>query len=277
MTIPALPIGFSDVKAEFGGLQLTPLSAYVRGGAYVPIQTLGDIATAPPLELSSFAGVSYPAALTFDTLTTTDGYAFAPPTIAPDLSTMIVAASRSRVVNGGTSWTDITGFNLRFDVTGGDSVVVRLPASQPRDVNGYWQLASGGGLFKSTAPAQFNPTLNYTLYDQRWRVYDELSAYQGGVIVNTPVLPGNGAAPPQSGALSVVAGKFNLFVTVRWELSVGTAIPPYSSMTFDTHNVSNTYVEFPLILDVYNGALLVASYETLLRVELDCDTTFNPS
>lgn len=278
MSVPTTPpISFADIKAEFGGLQLTPLSAYVRGGAYVPIQTLGSIPTAPPIGIVDFAGATYPAELAFDTVQSSDGYLFAPPIVAPDLSTIDIAASRTRTINGGTSWTDITGINILFDVIGGDGVVVRLPDTQPRDVNGYWKLAGDFSFVKVSTPAQFNPTAPYTLYDQRWMAFDDSSAYQGFLRVNTPMLPGNAATPPQSGVLPVTGGKFNLFLTVTWNLDVGTAVPPYSQMTLNTHNVSNTFVEFPVILDVYNGGLLVASYESTVRLELDCMTTFNPS
>ena len=280
MPVPnAPPISFADIKSVFGGPQLAPLSAYVRGGAYVPVQTLGSIPTAPPIAIRDFAGAVFPASLAFDTLQSTNGYSFAPPIVAPDLSSIVVAASRTRTVSGGTSWQDITSIDILFDVIGAaaPSVVCRLPATQPRDGNGYWQLASAYNLAKVSTPAQFNPTVLYTTYEKRWEANDDSGPYQGGVRVNTPILPGNAATPPQSTALPVTGGKFRLFLTVTWTMNVGTAVPAYSQMTFNTHNVTNTFVEFPVIMDVYDGGLLVASYESLVRLELDCLNTFNPS
>ena len=281
MSIPATPpISFAEIKAEFGGLQLTPLNAYVRGGAYVPIQTLGNIPTAPPIAIRDFAGAVVPASLTYHSANATSGsgYAIAPPVVAPDLSSIVVAVSRLRTVNGGTSMIDIGGVNLLFDIAGATSpsVKARLPASQPRDVNGYWQLVSNYGLAKAVSPAQLNPQVLYTTYAEQWAAEDDAGAYQGRLRLNSVLPVGNAATPPEA-TLGLVGGRANLFVTVNWSMSVGTAIPPYSAMSWNTHNVTNTFVEFPIILDVYDGALLRASYNTVLRFEMDSTLNFNPS
>lgn len=57
MTLPAsLPISLSQIYAEFGGAG-QPLSAFVRGGAYVPntAQNLG-VPTSLPISISHFVG-----------------------------------------------------------------------------------------------------------------------------------------------------------------------------------------------------------------------------
>lgn len=65
MALPASPpISMAQVRAEFGGTTSTPLSAYVRGGAYVPASAANSgVPTAPPIRLAQLCGASALGAL----------------------------------------------------------------------------------------------------------------------------------------------------------------------------------------------------------------------
>lgn len=60
MTLPTSPpLTLTQVLAEFGAPAGTPLSAMVRGGAYVPnIPQNSNVPTAPPVELLDFLGAA---------------------------------------------------------------------------------------------------------------------------------------------------------------------------------------------------------------------------
>lgn len=60
MTLPTSPpLALTQVLAEFGAPAGTPLSAMVRGGAYVPnIPQNSNVPTAPPIELLDFLGAA---------------------------------------------------------------------------------------------------------------------------------------------------------------------------------------------------------------------------
>lgn len=281
MTVPALP-KFSDVKAEFGGLISTPLSAYIRGGAYVPIQTIAPIPTALPLNLLSFANARSPATLSYVTANMTQGFAIGSAVVASDLSTATFVVTRTRVANGGSSSTGsvpaASSFAATFAITGATSpsIVIRTPATQPRDANGYWKLVSAYDLKEINTPAQLGPVVVYATYENQWAAIDSNTAYQGQLRINTLVPTGNGASPP-SFSPTVTANQFDLNVTVIWQMDIGTATPPGSQMTWNTRNGTNTFVEFPIVIDVYDGALLRSSYPMLLHFEINSLLTFNPS
>lgn len=51
------PIALTDIEAEFGAPSGTPLSAFVRGGAWVPDSAANaNVPTSPPIKLTDFLG-----------------------------------------------------------------------------------------------------------------------------------------------------------------------------------------------------------------------------
>jgi hypothetical protein len=60
MALPATPpISMAQVRAEFGGTTSTPLSAYVRGGAYVPNTPANSgVPTSTPIRLAQLCGAT---------------------------------------------------------------------------------------------------------------------------------------------------------------------------------------------------------------------------
>ena len=280
MSVPPIPFSFSHIKAEFGGLLSTPFSAYLRGGSLVPIQTLGNIPTALPMSMSAFAGAVFPASLTYDhaTVTAGSGYVVSTQVVAPDLSTATIVLTRTKVFNGGSSMFDVNELDLLFNIAGAinPSVVIRLPATQPRDGNGYWKQISASDVKKINTPAQFTPAEDYIAFDHAWRITDTLSQYQGDFHVNTLIPFDNGPTPPST-PNGMIGAQAAVRFTISWSMNIGTAVPPGVQMTWNTRNVSNTFVEFPIIIDVYDGAILRASYPMLCHIEFNCLTTFNPS
>jgi hypothetical protein len=282
VSIPQLPISLSQVKAEFAGLVSTPLSAYVRGGAFVPIQTLGGIPTAPPISLATFAGVSFPAAVSFvsASILQSEGWTITTQVVAPDLSTATFVVARTHVTNGAPNaqFFDINALLLNFHITGAIApiVQVRLPATQPRDVAGYWQLW-GNTSPQFVCSANLLPQNANTTFEHFWHQLDQNTTYQGELRYSTNLVPSNGAPP--SATIDVDASKnFQLFVTWLWNMNIGTAAPPGVQMTWNTRNgANNNYVEFPVIIDVYDGGVLRASYPMLLHFEMNALETFNPS
>jgi hypothetical protein len=278
MSVPLNPVALSDVRAEFGGISTTPLTSYLKGGAFVPVQTIAPIPTVLPINLMSFAGATYPGTIAFNSASNDGGYTITTAVVAPDLSTATFVLARTLNPAGGSSWFDVSTFRMVFDLSGvsSPSVVVRLPATQPRDGAGYWKQSSNQDIKRVVSPAQLIPLLDYTTFEHWWHVVDTTTTYQGELRINTAIPLANGAAPPQYSP-AVAAGQVTVPVTIMWQMNIGTAAPPGSPMSWNTRNVTNTFVEFPLILDLYDGAVLRASYPMLLHLELNATTNFTPS
>lgn len=57
MAVPGPPVSLAAVRAEFGAPAGTPLSAFVRGGTWVPdIAQNAGVPTTPPIRLAQLAG-----------------------------------------------------------------------------------------------------------------------------------------------------------------------------------------------------------------------------
>lgn len=278
MSVPQLPFNFTAIRAEFGGIVSTPLSAYVRGGAFVPIQTLGNIPVAPPISMSAFAGAVFPAALSYASASflISEGWVINTQVVAPDLSTATFVISRTHVTNAHPQFFDVNELDLLFNISGAanPSVIARVPATQPRDGAGYWKLWGTTDFKKVCSPAQLTPLEDVATFEHQWHANDPGGAYVGDLKFNTPILPGNAGTPPQAN-LPIVGGQARLGVTFTWQMDLGTQPPPGVAMVWNTRNVSNTFVEFPLVLDVYDGAILRASYPMLLHFEMNAQETFN--
>jgi len=278
VTVPQLPVKQTDVRAEFGGIPSTPLSAYIKGGAFVPVQTIAPIPSVLPLNLAAFAGANYPAQLVFDHAEVTNAFTLGTVVVAPDLSTATIVLTRTKVVNGGSSWFEASDLRLLFNIVGAinPSVIIRLPATQPRDGGGYWKQISSSNFQKVVSPAGFNPLEHYLTFDHFWHAQDVNTTYQGEFRVNTLIPVDNQPTPPQT-TNAMIGAQAAVRCTIVWSMNIGTAPPPGSTMTWNTRNGTNTFVEFPIIVDVYDNAVLKASYPMLLHVEFNCLTTFNPS
>jgi hypothetical protein len=280
VTVPQLPVRQTDVRAEFGGIPSTPLSAYIKGGAFVPVQTIAPIPSVLPLNLAAFAGANYPAQLTFNQATVDNGYTIGTAVVAPDLSTATIVLTRTKVVNGGSSFFEAGTLRLLFDISGAinPTVIIRLPATQPRDGNGYWKQISASNFQRICTPATLTPTEDYTTFDHFWHAQDINTTYQGEFRLNTLIPVGNQPTPPQAlPSQGMLGAQARVDVTMLWSMNIGTAPPPGVQMTWNTRNGTNTWVEFPIIIDVYDNAVLKASYPMLLHVEVNALLTFNPS
>lgn len=120
MAVPGPPVSLSAVRAEFGAPAGTPLSAFVRGGAWVPnIAQNNGVPTAPPIRLASLAGaVKYQPVTATAAPTTANG-----DTTGPNPSGIVVSNTVSVTGYGGNapytySWSIISG-----------SVAINTPSS----------------------------------------------------------------------------------------------------------------------------------------------------
>lgn len=279
MTIPLKEPRMTDVRAEFGGFPATPLSAYLRGGAFVPVQTVAAIPTALPINLLAFAGAKMPPSVSYTGITPSNGFSVSSAIVASDLSTMTFVVARTKTDNGGQATNDLSQFQIGFSIAGGltsPSVILRSRATV-QDVNGYWKLTSADQLRVVASPAQLVPAIDYATYDHHWRINDTTNPYTGELQVTTP-FPIVSQPTPPTRQLTVVGTTFSLQLSVPWSLSRGSAAPPGSAMSWNTRNGgANTYVEFPIALDVYDGATLVATYNSVLHFEINSTLNFNPS
>lgn len=136
MSTPASPpISMADVRAEFGGTAgSTPLSAYVRGGAYVPnTGTNSGVPTSAPITLSQLCGASAASATLSTssisaagtppgTVTTAAVYCTATGITSPTYSWTRV--SGSTLINATTAFASNTTFNSTFGAGGGSRSAV---------------------------------------------------------------------------------------------------------------------------------------------------------
>lgn len=161
------PASMSSVYAEFGAPAGTPLSAFVRGGAWVPNTAANaNVPASLPIRLSQLAGaVKYvPVSLS---LSKSGGTFTCSGTSCPASANVNIAAAAS--VNGGSgsisySWAFVSGDN---SITP-NSTVVQNPsflATLRRNgtASAVWQCTASDGQTSDTK--QITLTANYEWFD----------------------------------------------------------------------------------------------------------------
>jgi len=129
MAVPSNP-KLSDVCAEFGAPATTPLSAFVRGGAWVPNTAANaGVPASLPINLAQLAGAVAYTPISLGGPTTAYGETFGTPTSQVTYSNIITITVSGGNPGPSVSWTRISGDATMSLVLAGSSLGQQWSAS----------------------------------------------------------------------------------------------------------------------------------------------------
>jgi hypothetical protein len=269
-TVP--PLSLSQVRTEFGAPSNVQLTALVRGGAYVAINTPDStgnpIPTAPPITLTDFLGSRHIAGLTVLGAAISGFYSISSVTPNGDCSSIVcvLAGSVSSAGNANNSGL----FQLQLGVLlvpDLASVTVSLPPSQPINGGGYYQMY-GATQFKSTVTPAGGLTPNIVTPTDNSEPYysDVVGPFTGEFHIEHASIMAPTRTNPEIG-VPLVGMQFNLMFPLSHNLFSAGGSPPKSWETRATGQ--NTFIEFPIRIGFYDVQGFNSYFTTTIRIEAD--------
>lgn len=274
----ALPLKLSTVLAEFGAPTNAPLTAMVKGGAYVSASTPGGtIPAAPPISIGQFVGSRRIATLTLFSSNVTGNYSIN--SITPGANLVTINVALTAVVNNLHSPTSASGTLslvglINFVPTA--TADIRLPPGQPSVPGGTAGYVTTYGAGYRLGPVNSSFTPNSTgislaivipaggqpPFDQNSGGTYGMSFAVGGVIPDGR--PGNPVY-----ALPLTASKFSLQFPILHTISGGPAGKAWQTDGANTHAIS-----FPLLVTVYDASGVNGTFPITVNLTIDSSVGF---
>ena len=278
MALPLVaPISLSQVATEFGAPAATPLSAFVKGGAYVVAGTPGgSIPVAPPISLSQFLGARHVATLTLASSSITGPFAIS--SVVPGANLATLVANLTGTLNNAHAPASMAG-TLTLVCNIGNvptpTADIRLPAGQPVVSPGFvatYGAYQMGPLQSTFVPAGSVSTSTTIPLGGQPPSVAVGGNYYGGLSIGGVFPDGRPQAVSPGYGLPVVANQFTLTFPLSQLFGIATT---GTGKTWETVlAASKTSITFPLLITIYDSQGVNAALNVVATINLDSTIGF---
>lgn len=152
------PASMSSVYAEFGAPAGTPLSSFLRGGAYVPnVAANNNVPTSLPINLQQLAGAVKYVPISISGPSSVSGETFGLPTTQTTYSNPATFTVSGGNPSPSVSWAYLSGDNTISQNVGGlNSVQWNAAVNRNLSKTGVWRLTVSDGVSSATKDVTIN-------------------------------------------------------------------------------------------------------------------------